>query len=129
MKEKRLPKIIEKVGFDFSWNEKKVWKLNYPFEEININKLEWHFKIPFWNTKNGFYDLSPLEVINNSQKFSEEYKRTMKSDLRHPIDIMENKGKWLILDGLHRLVKAKILGHTNVKVRKIPCSEIPNILE
>ena len=53
----------------------------------------------------------------------------MKSDLRHSIDIMENKGKWLILDGLHRLAKAKILGHTKVKVRKIPCSEIPNILE
>jgi len=46
----------------------------------------------------GFYDLKPEEVINNFKKFKKEYERIMKSDLIHPIDIMENKGKWLILD-------------------------------
>ncbi len=47
MKEKILPKIIKEVGFDFHWSEEKVWKLNYPIEEINIDELSWHFKIPF----------------------------------------------------------------------------------
>lgn len=127
MKKKILPKIIKKVGFDFNWSEEKVWKLNYPIEEINIDKLSWHFEIPFWDIEKGFYDLKPNEVIDNFKKFKKEYKRTMKSNLIYPIDIMKNKGKWLILDGLHRLVKAKILGHKKVKVRKIPRSEIKNI--
>jgi len=124
---RKIPKIIDKVGFDFSWSEKKVWKLKYPVEEMNIKELEWHFKIPFWNTEKGFYDLTPNEIIDNPEKFKEEHKRTMKADLKHPIDIMKNKGRWLILDGLHRLVKAKILGHKTVSVRKIPHYEIPNI--
>jgi len=51
----------------------------------------------------------------------------MNADLSYPIDIMENKGRWLILDGLHRLVKAKILGFDKVKVRKIPRTEILKI--
>lgn len=127
MKKKILPKIIKEVGFDFNWSEEKVWKLNYPIEKIDINELSWHFKIPFWDIDRGFYDLKPNEVIKNFKKFKKEYERTMKSNLIYPIDIMENKGKWVILDGLHRLVKAKILGHKKVKVRIIPRSEIKNI--
>ena len=51
----------------------------------------------------------------------------MKADLSHPINIIQNKGRWLILDGLYRLIKAKILGYDNVNVRKIPRTEIPKI--
>jgi hypothetical protein len=73
------------------------------------------------------YCLTPNQVIKNSEKFREEYDRTMKAEMTYPIDIMENKGRWLILDGLHRLVKAKIIGHDKVNVRKIPRSDISKI--
>ena len=125
--EKTIPDIIKKVGFDFHWKEEKVWKLCVPVEEIGIKELEWHFELPFWHST-GYYQLRPIDVINNPKKYKEEYERTMKSDLNHPLDIMKNKGRWLLLDGLHRLVKAKILGMKKVKVRKIPRAEIPNIL-
>lgn len=127
MKKKVLPKVIEEVGFDFNWSEKKVWALDIPIEEIDIKELEWHFEIPFWNTKNAYYDLKPNDVINFTKNHQEEYNRIMKSDLLYPIDIMENKGRWLILDGLHRLVKAKILGKAKVEVRKVPRSRISDI--
>ena len=52
----------------------------------------------------------------------------MRADLSHPIDIMENKGRWLILDGLHRLMKATIQEESTVQVRKIPREKIPEIL-
>jgi len=42
---------------------------------------------------------------------------------------MENKDRWLILDGLHRLVKTKVLGKTKVEVRKISHTEIINIIK
>ncbi len=127
MKERELPAIIKEVGFDFHWSEEKVWKLNYPSEEMDIKELEWHFEIPFHWHGDEIYNLKSIDIINNPEKYKEEYERTMKADLSHPIDIMENKGRWLILDGLHRLMKAKILGMQKVKVRKIPRSEIPNI--
>lgn len=104
---KKLPKIIKDVGFDFNWKEEKVWALDIPVKEMDIKKLEWHFEIPFWNTPGGYYDLKPCDVLANPQKYKEEFKRTMKADLKHPLDIMFWKSKWLLLDGLHRLVKAK----------------------
>lgn len=125
----KIPEIIEEVGFDFDWSERKVWELDFPVEEILVSDLAWHFEIPFWKFSDGAYNLSPNQVISDPEKYKVEYDRTMKADLSYPVDIMENKGRWLILDGLHRLVKAKILGFDKVSVRKIPRMEIPKIQE
>lgn len=51
----------------------------------------------------------------------------MNSDISYPIDVMENKGRLVILDGLHRLAKCKILRMNKVKVRIIPRLKIKNI--
>src|SRR3989344_2765886 len=127
MEKRKLPKIIKKVCFDFHWEVKKVWALKYPVEKIDMKKLKWHFDIPFHWHGRKIYNLKSIDVINNPKKYKKEYNRTLKSDMRFPIDIMRNKGRWLILDGLHRLMKAEILGMKKVRVRKIPRSEIPNI--
>lgn len=122
-----IPESILEYGFDFDWDEQDVWKLDYPTQEIVTEILEWHFDRPFWNWDSEWYVLKPIDVINNPNKFKSEYDRIMNSDISYPIDIMENKGRLVILDGLHRLVKCKILGMDKVKVRIIPRSEIPNI--
>jgi hypothetical protein len=123
-----IPQIIKDVGFDFDWSEDKVWALNVPTEDMDIQELTWHFDIPFlW--ENRVYNLTPHEVINNPEAHKEEYDRTMRADLSHPIDIMEHKGRWLILDGLHRLMKSSIMDAEKVHVRKISREYIPQILE
>lgn len=123
-----IPQIIKEVGFDFSWSEEKVWALEVPAEDMDIAELTWHFDIPFlW--EGGVYNLKPQEVIDNPDRHMKEYVRTMSADLLHPIDIMENKGRWLILDGLHRLMKASILKMKKVQVRKVSRDRIPDIIK
>ncbi len=126
-KEIKIPNSVLKYGFDFDWNEQDVWELDYPTQEIDITILEWHLDVPFWNLDNQWYVLKPRDVINSPLKYQSQYDRIMKADISYPIDIMENKGRFVILDGLHRLVKCKLLGMPKVKVRIIPRSEIPNI--
>lgn len=128
VKKRKLPSIIKEVGFDFSWNERNVWALNIPAEDIPIDELTWHFDIPFWSKPGGFYDLYPKDVMAYPKQYPEEYKRTMNADTSHPIDIMLWKGRYVILDGLHRLVKQAIEGKKLVRVRKIPQDNIPEIL-
>jgi hypothetical protein len=125
--ENNYPQIIKDVGFDFSWDEKKVWSLDISVEEMDISELTWHFDIPFLWEGDGVYNLKPKEVIEEPDSHKEEYSRTMKSDLKYPIDIMENKGHWLILDGLHQLMKAAMLDMKVVQVRKISRSRIKEI--
>ncbi len=123
-----LPAIIKQVGFDFDWENEKVWSLHIPITEMDIKELTWHFDVPFHWHKGGMYNLSSREIIENPKDYEDEYQRTMRADLTYPIDIMENKGKWLILDGLHRLMKASIQGMEKVNVRIIPRDKIPEIL-
>lgn len=127
---RELPDIIKDVGFDFSWDEKKVWQLDYPAEEMPMSELMWHLDIPFiWSKPNGYYDIKPIEVIRQPEKFREEYERTMQADTFYPIDVMYWKERWLILDRLHRLMKLYIQGQETVNIRKIPKSTIPQILK
>ncbi len=125
---RELPDIIKEVCFDFSWDERKVWELDVPIEEMPIEELTWHFDVPFICSKpDGYYDVNPRDVIEHPDQHSEEYERTMLSDTNYPIDIMFWKKRWLILDGLHRLMKQAIEGNTIVQVRKVPESAIPLI--
>lgn len=128
MAKRTPPPIIQRVGFDFSWDESKVWRLDIPVEDMLIEELTWHFDVPFlWNRPDGFYDINPRWVIEEPEKYAAEYERTMRADINYPIDIMFWRGRWLILDGLHRLMKQSIAGARMVKVRKIPESAIPTI--
>lgn len=124
---KEKPQIIKDVGFDFGWDARDVWKLDAPVTQMDVEDLEWHFDVPFLWENGGYYNLKPQEVLDNPNEHKDEYERTMGADLSHPIDVMENKGRWTILDGLHRLMKAVMLGQKNVTVRIIPRSEIPKI--
>jgi len=127
IKKKVMPTVIKEVGFDFHWDEDKVWALDLPVEEMPISELTWHFDTPFWFTKGGYYDLMPKTVIENPKDHIEEYGRTMAADLNYPLDIMFWKGRWLLLDGLHRLAKAFVLEAKTVQVRKVPIDAIPLI--
>lgn len=124
----RTPQIIKDVGFDFSWSSPKVWALDEPVTEMPIEELLWHFDVPFWDSEGtDEYNLSPKRLLEDPEKEPTHWEKIQKADTAYPIDIMENKGKWLILDGLHRLVKLHLAGEKVVKVRIIPRSRIPEI--
>lgn len=129
MIKRELPQIIKDVGFDFSWSEEKVWTLDVPSEEMDIVELTWHFDIPFWSKPGGFYNLTPNEVLKHPDIYKEEFDRIQQSDLAYPLDIMYWKERWLLLDGLHRLVKTASMNRDTVNVRKISKELIPQILK
>ncbi len=124
-----VPQIIKDVGFDFDWDSKKVWTLDVPVTEMPIENLTWHFDIPFWDSEGtDAYNLKPSEVMAHPENEPTHWKKIEDANVSYPIDIMENKGRWLILDGLHRLVKLSMQGVPTVRVRIIPRGRILEIL-
>ena len=120
-----VPNIVREVGFDFDWEPQKVWLLDEPTTEMSLQDLVWHFDIPFlWE---GDKVVTPRAIMDEPNKHPNEYARTLAADISHPIDVMQNKGRWLILDGLHRLMKLYMQGATTVRVRIIPRTRIPEI--
>jgi hypothetical protein len=116
------------LGLDFEWDQKKLWALNEPVAWVDLSELDWHLDVPLLNI-NGKSGLTPREVVENPGAHQEEYYRTMKADLIYPIDVIEQEGRLIILDGLHRLMKAKINKEPKVPVRVIPRSRIPEIIK
>lgn len=124
----KLPEEIREHGYDFHWDNEKVWALDIPVQEISVSELEWIFDFPFWSYDGGKYNLTPRKVIENIDLYPEHKDRVLGADISHPIDTMENQnGKLQILDGLHRLVRLVLEGNKVVKVRKIPRKVIPLI--
>ena len=88
---------------------------------MSINELLWILDIPFWEDEKGNIVITPNQVINNQDQYPAHRDKIQAADTSFPIDIMKNKeGKWLTLDGLHRLVKLVLKKEPTVKVRKIP---------
>jgi DNA topoisomerase-1 len=72
---------------------------NNPIENIALNKLVWIFKFD-----------NPL---------TDDPQRILPTDLTQPILITKSYGKWVVLDGLHRIGKAEIEG-----LKKLPAKII-----
>lgn len=53
----------------------------------------------------------------------------MAADLGCPLDLLFRNGRWVILDGVHRLLKADLLGLGNIQVRRLPAAMLPLILQ
>lgn len=118
------------VGLDFgNWEEEKIWALKLPVVEMNIKELLWHFDAPWWPNDNGErWTITLWDVIRQNEGSKNEQMKMEKAKLLYPIDILENKGRWLVLDGLHRLAKAYKHGQEKIKVRIIPRERLSEVL-
>lgn len=117
------------VGLDFgNWEEEKLWALPLPVTSIDISELLWHLDCPWWEHDNGErYTVTPRDVIEQAPGTVSEQAKVRQADTSYPIDIFYNKDKWLILDGIHRLVKLYQEGVEQVQVRIVTDEVLPAI--
>jgi len=104
------------------WRDnKKLWALEVLAEDMLIEELLWILDIPFWENARGDIVITATEVMQNPDAYPDHRDKISNAETTYPLDIMKNKkGKWLTLDGLHRLVKLVMSGEKVVRVRKIP---------
>jgi hypothetical protein len=89
------------------------FSVNYPAEcgikaiDMAVSDLHWHLDVPFWpDDKDILFSIAPNEVLKYPDKHLERYRKIKEADISYPIHIVHFKGKFLVLDGLHRLSKA-----------------------
>ena len=77
--------------------------------------------MPVWEKdKTDDWNLTPWEVIKKKGGSKGHQKRTEKADAKYPIIITKYKSKYVVLDGVHRLVKAYLNGKKKVKAKVVP---------
>jgi ParB-like chromosome segregation protein Spo0J len=53
----------------------------------------------------------------------------MASDLEHPIHLVEHKGRFVVLDGYHRVLKAAIEGRTEIAAIVLSQRDLASVCE
>jgi len=105
---KRIPKILKSHILPFNWDVKLVWQLPAHPQVVERREFDYLLELPLWSStpKSGmFFDISPMEILENPSLAPHQFERIIEADTSFPIDMMEyNNSKW-ILDGVHRLAK------------------------
>lgn len=116
----KLPSVIEQYWYAFDWEVEALWALDLPAVPFPIARLAWHLDTPLWPADGEKYRLTPRQVVKSPFRYAAEYRRTRAANLLFPIEITRFRNRWLILDGVHRLLKAHEDGLEQIMVRKVP---------
>ncbi len=119
----------ERYGFNFgSWDEKKIWNIELPTSEMKISDFDWHLDVPYWDSTTGEkFVISPRDVLSKNPGSEKEQERMVAIDMSYPIDVLFHEGKWFILDGVHRWIKALAEGDEKINVRVFPNKRLEEI--
>ena len=121
--------MLRDVLCDFVWDSNKLQRLPLPVDTATVDNLRWHFALPYWRHDGRPFQVTPAQVKADPARYQEHYQRTMAADLDCPLDLLLRSGRWVILDGVHRLLKADLLGLSHVQVRRQPAAMLPLILQ
>jgi hypothetical protein len=113
-----LPSIIAQYWYAFDWDVEALWARELPAERMPIGRLEWHLDVPVWPIGEQSYQLTPRQVLKSPYRYENEYRRARAANLMFPLEITWHRRRWLILDGVHRLLKAHEDGLEELAVRK-----------
>ncbi len=77
--------------------------------------------LPLWSFDAAPFAISPDQVRGDPDRYHLQYARTMAADLAFPLHaLVRPEGVLALLDGVHRLLKADLLGQRTVDVKKVP---------
>ncbi len=124
----KRPQILTDAGYEIYCDTKKLRELDVPVVDFAIEELLWNFDLPLWE-KDGTDDwnLTPREVINKIPSSSTHQQRIIEADLQFPILLTEKNGKWLVIDGVHRLVKAFEARHKTIRAKIFTAEQIKQL--
>ena len=114
---------------DFAWDRKRLWSLDLPVSQVPVAELDWHLELPMWAFEGRPFVLTPKEVAQNPEVFHEQYARTLAADTDFPLHLLERPGRFTVLDGMHRLLRAHMQGHITVLAIKVPAGRLDDIAE
>lgn len=104
-----MPEALREVFPPYRWQLAKLWELDLKVEPVEIADLVWMFDLPLWQLEGERFKVTPHQVAETPMNFRAHYQRVMDADLDFPINLVAYRGRLVVLDGVHRLLKAHFL--------------------
>ncbi len=92
-------------------------------------RLCWHLALPVWSTQppQPLFDLSPQAVIADPVQYAQHWSRILTADIGYPLDMFALNGRWVIMDGYHRLARCHVEGQAAISVRQHPAALLAQV--
>ena len=122
MKRLPLPVHLQGLFFDWLWDTTMVWSLPTPVSQLPFENLAWHLGLTVWSTVRGEprFDLAPATVLAAPSAHARHWAKIQNADLSYPLELFDHGGRWVILDGYHRLCRHYLSQTQQVPVRFHP---------
>ena len=131
----RIPPALYRVFFHdeadtwLRWHTEKLWALATPVSVVKLADLSWHLELPIWHSSpTARFDLSPRQVLATPEQYAQHWQRVLGASLDYPLELFENHGRWVIMDGYHRLARHTVERSPTVRVRHHDRALLPTIL-
>jgi hypothetical protein len=108
------PEVIRETLPMVAWSMARLRGRDLPARRVAVEELAWLFDLPLWQMNGTRFQVSPSQVRADPARFPDHMRRVMASDLGYPIHLVEHRGRLVLLDGYHRLLKAAVEGRAEI---------------
>ena len=109
------------------WRLDLLHALDLPVRQVPLDELSWQFVLPLWQLDGDRFQVSPYDVAADPVRYAAHYERVMDWDLDYPIHLVEYRGRLVVLDGNHRLLKASFLRRRWVEAHVLTEADLESI--
>ena len=123
-----IPEPLQGILVEHQWELSKLLGLELPVEELSVDALTWQLDLPWWRLGSDWFAVTPNQVRADPTGSSlEHWTRAMGTDLNAPIHVRMTERGPVVLDGVHRLLKARVEGRTTLPGRVLHDEHLPSI--
>lgn len=112
--ERDIPQIVRAFCIDFDVDLPKLWRLPGEAKPVSMSQLSWLLDVAFWPDAGKLFRVSPRAVLAQPTRYQFHAGKIATAALHYPVDVFQYAGRYVIVDGLHRLARHRMLGHSTV---------------
>ena len=123
-----VPGALQGILLDHPWELSKLLALDLPVQEVLVETLAWQLDLPWWRVGDDWVVVTPSQVLGDpTGPGREQWDRAMRADLGTPIHLRATERGLVILDGVHRLLKAVVEGRPSATTLVVPDGRLASI--
>ena len=121
----QAPPELVGIILDFDWDRERLHALDLPAAEVAVAELRWQLELRWWKHADRHFAVTPNDVRADPIRYDLHWQRMLAAQLSFPIHLAETApARWTILDGVHRLLKADVLGHSHIRAVRVPPAQL-----
>ena len=123
-----IPPELRPWLLDVVWDRERLWAIARPVSALPISALRWSYDLPWWrDSDDSSFCVTPRDVIERPGAHPAHDARVANAHVEDPLHVLHRHARWMVVEGMHRLVKADLDGESRVAVVPLGRSQLSQI--